>query len=527
MDEAEYQAQLSTVSFAGRSLRQFDDLSRALLGIDAPRILSYGCSRGFEPVDLQLAVPGAQVFGCDVNEAALQAARELCEPLGITTFPSTTAELARHGPFDAITAMNVLCRHPVSDEELLATYPFARFAEDIARLVDLLVPGGFLVVDNASYPVERTAAAAQLEPVVTAHRQNGWLEKHDEQGRRLKAEVLYRDRWMSRAEAGRVMRAEQAAGGTPLHHTGHELDQQRLAEPELGPVDLRTFLWRRRRAPARAAVAPQPMFGIAQSSLTTYQGRHDLHFGHLARLLEPVQRPRILSFGCSTGAEPLDLLRSAPGAVVSGCDVNRRALAAAREVCEPHGIDIFDGSPEALAMRAPFDAIVAMNVLCRFPPPVVDDLSAAFAFEQFELTLGALVGALRPGGLLMVYNAQYLVEQAACAARLEPVPTGLTGNGWLEKYGRDGRRLTAVTGVWKGDRLALRDWRAAIVRDTPGLVEDTLTMADAAALEVLEYEHRPLHPPLDADLATVVWRKPAGCRTRTPDRVSPLPAIRP
>lgn len=97
-------AQTSTASFAGRHEPLFADLGDALAEHACPHVLSFGCSAGWEPLDLARHLPRAAVLGCDVNEAVLREARARC-PAEIEIFASTAEQLREHGPFDAITAL--------------------------------------------------------------------------------------------------------------------------------------------------------------------------------------------------------------------------------------------------------------------------------------------------------------------------------------------------------------------------------------------------------------------------------------
>ncbi|HEU5107026.1 MAG TPA: class I SAM-dependent methyltransferase, partial [Micromonosporaceae bacterium] len=183
-------AQISTASFAARHVDIVLDLADALAesGIARPRVLSFGCSKGFEPLDLAHAIPGAEVLGCDVCPDALAEAVERTAPAGIRIFASTPADIAAHGPYDAVVALNVLTRYPAirGRDDISPVYPFADFDFSATRLADSLNPGGILAVYNACYLFEQTAAAAAFRPVpARRHARNGWMEKHDRSGTRL------------------------------------------------------------------------------------------------------------------------------------------------------------------------------------------------------------------------------------------------------------------------------------------------------------------------------------------------------
>lgn len=245
-----------------------------------------------------------------------------------------------------------------------------------------------------------------------------------------------------------------------------------------------------------------------QKSTATFAGRSDYAFAELARCLAESgrTRPRVLSFGCSQGFEPLDLKRLIAGAEVLGCDVNAKALADSAKRCEPEGITIFESTPEALASHGPYDAITVMNVLTRYPDSMDrPDIADLYPFEAFERTAAALVGALAPGGFLLLFNASYPVELAAAAGELEPVATpAFPANGWLEKYGRDSRRLTTVRGEFDGRLLPVSEWRAALTRESARLT-------DWRIFDIWPYRHEPVDPSAALpDLKTILWRRIGG-----------------
>lgn len=139
-------AQRSTASLPTRHDNIFLDLADALNNIPAPKVLSFGCSKGFEPLDLARLIPNATVLGCDVEPKALIEAKGRCEQAGIRIFESNAETLREFGPYDAITAMNVLTRYPtVQDrDDISGIYPFSAFDQVVHSIVDQIKPGGLL-----------------------------------------------------------------------------------------------------------------------------------------------------------------------------------------------------------------------------------------------------------------------------------------------------------------------------------------------------------------------------------------------
>lgn len=161
--------QVSVTSFDERYTAIFTALDRAL-NMPAPKVLSFGCSDGFEPNDLATRhFHHGHIVGCDIDEEALRIA-QICNlyPARVTITAANRESLKAFQPFDAVTAMAVLCRWPDTREmeDISAFYPFDKFDEAISYLVSLLRPGGLLCVYNANYLVRETSSMEYLEEVV-------------------------------------------------------------------------------------------------------------------------------------------------------------------------------------------------------------------------------------------------------------------------------------------------------------------------------------------------------------------------
>ncbi len=142
----------------------FDFAMRAHAG--ASRILSFGCSTGEELDALRRRFPNAQIIGAEINprSRALAQKRVAGDP-DVTVVSSYTGQPA----FDLIFALAVLQFEPDRIEaegvmDLSSVYPFARFDQEITRLVACLREGGLLVVTNTQYRVEDCSAYALLAP---------------------------------------------------------------------------------------------------------------------------------------------------------------------------------------------------------------------------------------------------------------------------------------------------------------------------------------------------------------------------
>jgi SAM-dependent methyltransferase len=164
-----------------------------------------------------------------------------------------------------------------------------------------------------------------------------------------------------------------------------------------------------------------------QKSTNTCYNRHPFIFLQAAQLLQEVSPARVLSFGCSSGAEVRSLRDlGASHWTVDGAEINEKLLAEAR-AADPTGLYVWDA--QTLQTES-YAAVFAMSVLCRYGSPPED-----FPFSTFELTLGVLVDLLRPGGILVIYNAQYDPRETRVASQLEAVSVKVkVDSGFVPKF---------------------------------------------------------------------------------------------
>jgi SAM-dependent methyltransferase len=172
-----------------RTLRaRVEQVRGADLGQGDLRILSFGCSVGFEMKTLRAYFPDASIFGCDTSSEALhRARRNLREDAGVV-FYSTPQAIDAFGPFDIILAMSVLCQFPASTrlEDLTPLFPFRTFEMLTASLTRNLRPGGLFCLVNANYLFSALDAARQFRPVRSPLiHSNGFVDKFAADGGRL------------------------------------------------------------------------------------------------------------------------------------------------------------------------------------------------------------------------------------------------------------------------------------------------------------------------------------------------------
>jgi 2-polyprenyl-3-methyl-5-hydroxy-6-metoxy-1,4-benzoquinol methylase len=246
--EADWIAQEYTHTFATRSDIVFAALRDILADQDMRdrRILSFGCSQGYEALDLARWFPDARVLGCDIALAALSRAHELCEPRGIGVFKSTPDAVRAFGPYDVITAMNVFLKYPMAQgkPDISDIYAFESFERQLDVLVDSLQPRGLLVIYNASYLFEQTRHAGRFDPVpIESTNENGWSDKYDRSGVRLTCVVTMVNGQDVDIHELRKINWEAEKIERPEIYSRH--DRLVGVLPGVEP-DVRTIVWRRK-----------------------------------------------------------------------------------------------------------------------------------------------------------------------------------------------------------------------------------------------------------------------------------------
>lgn len=195
--------QRSNVSYLGRhakilqSLKAYFDSKES-----APKkILSFGCSRGFECIDLSRYFPKSKVYGCDIDENVLKEAKENVGD-DITIFYSSTTGFEENGPFDMVVAFNVLCQYPASYgmDDICEVYSFDSYDAILSLLDRYITPNGALVIYNAAYFFEDSTIAKRYKASNIGSSNNGWIEKSSKGGKRvcdvsfeLEGEIYSRD----------------------------------------------------------------------------------------------------------------------------------------------------------------------------------------------------------------------------------------------------------------------------------------------------------------------------------------------
>lgn len=184
---------------------------------------------------------------------------------------------------------------------------------------------------------------------------------------------------------------------------------------------------------------------LLQPYTLTGEDRYPAVFDALAQHLAPIAEPRILSFGCSSGAEVRALRRRMPAARITGLDLNRVMIARARAADpDPRSTYVCAGAPKP---GAQFDAVLAMAVFRHGDLEATrpDSCAAVLPFARFADGLAMLDRHLAVGGWLALYNQQFRLADTPLAARYQADPLLMPDDQALVLlYGPDDRRIDAA-----------------------------------------------------------------------------------
>jgi SAM-dependent methyltransferase len=177
---------------------------------------------------------------------------------------------------------------------------------------------------------------------------------------------------------------------------------------------------------------------LLQPSGETREDRHPALFAELQRRLGAEPAPRLLSFGCSTGAEAFTLLRYLPKARIDAIDLNPRAIAKAQALAKRRGVAAirFACSGKPPAEGPVYDAILCLSVLRHGDLDAHRPAScnAVLPFARFD-------AAVRTGGLLAIWGSNFRFADASVAARYRAIDVPGTRQRSGAVYGPDDRLL--------------------------------------------------------------------------------------
>ncbi|HUN04336.1 MAG TPA: hypothetical protein PLS00_15915, partial [Niabella sp.] len=123
---------------------------------------------------------------------------------------------------------------------------------------------------------------------------------------------------------------------------------------------------------------------------------------------------------------------------IIGVDIYGRVLRKAESANKFNNIRFMLSNETNITSAGPFDTIFAMSVLCRWEDTKgVDNCSQIY----FEETLELLDKNLNVGGLLVIYNSNYLFRDSAISKKYRPLfGDEITGSGFVHKFKKTGER---------------------------------------------------------------------------------------
>jgi predicted O-methyltransferase YrrM len=180
-----------------------------------------------------------------------------------------------------------------------------------------------------------------------------------------------------------------------------------------------------------------------QLTSTTGDNRYPEIFSAIQQLVDNNNdQLKLLSYGCSTGEECFSLRKYFPNANIVGADINIDNLNKANSINKDNFIHFVESTSENLKAKSSYDVIFAMSVLCRWEDTKdVKNCENIYPFYRFDDTIKNLVSLLKENGLLIVYNANFKVEDSSASTLLLPLKIdGIKESGCVHKFDSNNNR---------------------------------------------------------------------------------------
>ena len=188
---------------------------------------------------------------------------------------------------------------------------------------------------------------------------------------------------------------------------------------------------------------PESLF---QPFSTTRADRYPVIFRFVRNALGDAPSHRLLSFGCSTGEEPLTLRRYFAVSFIKGIDISARNIT----VCEKRRARASDAAMAFAAASSTaneefafYDAIFCMAVLRHGDLADAARCDPLLRFDDFERTVGDFARCLKPGGLLVLRHCNFRFCDATASRGFETV-LRTPPNPRTPLFGRDNLRLVGA-----------------------------------------------------------------------------------
>ena len=179
-----------------------------------------------------------------------------------------------------------------------------------------------------------------------------------------------------------------------------------------------------------------------QLTSTTSYDRYPEIFSEIKKLSEKCH-PIILSYGSSTGEECFTLRNYFPNATIIGADINKNNLRIANRKNYDPAIHFIYSTRESLVTNGPYDIIFAMSVLCRWEDTKnLQNCEKVYPFAKFDNTVNLLYSLLNKNGFLVVYNANFRIEESSLHKKLTIIETpDIKDSGFVYKFDRSNNRV--------------------------------------------------------------------------------------
>lgn len=194
---------------------------------------------------------------------------------------------------------------------------------------------------------------------------------------------------------------------------------------------------------------------VAQLSHHTEFDRYPKVWAALKEHLASTTRPKLLSFGCSNGAEVRTLRSYMPSADVDGVDIDAKLVEDnVAKNTDPH-IHFFHDLNHLPVKQ--YDAVTIMSVLERWNAshPMECSLNDStlmlecsqpyrLPFATFDSILTMLDPLIAPGGYAVLYNGNYRFEDASIAKKYRKTGPSMQSGG-APKFSVDGSIISTVS----------------------------------------------------------------------------------
>jgi hypothetical protein len=145
---------------------------------------------------------------------------------------------------------------------------------------------------------------------------------------------------------------------------------------------------------------------------------------------------KILSFGCSTGLECLDIKKKFPESNIEGIEIRKNIL----EICKKNIIDKKINFSNNLHKKNNFDMIFCMSVFCRWPESKNLTYNNVYYFSTFEKEIGLLYRKLNKNGIIIIFNSNYRLCDTKYCNFLKPVAV-TNQSGFVNKFDKNQKIL--------------------------------------------------------------------------------------